>query len=1025
MIDLPDNIWADGPVTAPYNPPKSKVRAFMNWVYTAITANLTNSGLGYGDRAALYADLTKPQNSQAWVLSDANPAYNGIYLKVGTPGTGFWIRFKDLPYSYIRAANTGVGTPNAIQATSSVSIPIANGAALVSLNILAANTGTATVSFNGDAPLTIRHASGAIVGAGGLQPDMIVWGTREGTNFRLVNDPSAANILAQVLVAQAETEAARDATIAALSTVSPNVFATIATAEAYSPAVAPSMIITAFSDTDQIVDSGCRYKKYTGSPQIMGNLRRDGTNIGILTGSGGLTAAFTGVTSKLAVACSSGSGSLARYIGKSFAEPRRVHQVTIHGSSDQGYVDGVNPTVTFSIYGKTGAAPASATDGTLLGTTTFSDSGTTNPQTLATNDRTTKFDHVWAVLSHGSGSQNIFVAECEIYETWIGDIFLTLSDGVTKVAYEARMRKLSATTFGLKTSNTAAQNWYALQRTILRTPTGGRWYIPDLGGTILIDTSGGLRGAVLVSRKMKGEIDGSLKGTYSAYEANPSYMIKITAHGVIITGTGQIEGDGNIIVAPPDGSTSQMPGLIYVEDAKNFRCSGIKILRQPCTGLMLVGSSCLRARIADMEFMGGPETFHFSVLRSDYSTPDPDYIGSAYFGIVTTGGGDHTFRGLDFTKDDVGGGRVINAIFTAGFNGVSNGCKILHCTVYEPWEKLLYGYGDKHILAHCIAYGAYGCADTEAYRFWGSHSTAHSNYSELFRGGFQVLDGAGCKLRGNTFRRLRASGINVQHFSADYTGGLDFTMVVGNRLSRDGGAPERRFGIRVLGNDAVDLYNIDVSGNSVSGFGNGETDFVIQIEATSPRVAYSCIANANTIENYGSGIVLRRSIGGTVKHNLLSVGTDIGIEMIGGTDNDVTDNKGRDAGTYFLSTGSGSNAMTKSRWFRNISSGAVNPAIRNHDSYLLNDNQASGNQFTDVPIQGVFTLATGSDTTDITHGGIAPHATIRLESTSDAYSLKHATDGIRAAPNGTNIRIRNSAGGSASSGSTGRWFADQ
>jgi hypothetical protein len=47
--------------------------------------------LGYATRAALFADLSPPDQSVAYVLNDPTVAYNGIYRKSGAAGTGSWI----------------------------------------------------------------------------------------------------------------------------------------------------------------------------------------------------------------------------------------------------------------------------------------------------------------------------------------------------------------------------------------------------------------------------------------------------------------------------------------------------------------------------------------------------------------------------------------------------------------------------------------------------------------------------------------------------------------------------------------------------------------------------------------------------------------------------------------------------------------------------------------------------------------------------------------------------------------------
>ncbi|MDX1127443.1 hypothetical protein GOL24_24605 [Sinorhizobium medicae] len=185
---------------------KSDVRAWGAWVESIITAFTSSGGLIYSSKAALDADLAHDPNSMAWVIGDATVANNGIYRKIGASGVGSWTRVADLPFSFIIASDTGAGTPNAIQATTS--IPVSS-SALVWLNIFEENTASpVTVSFNGGAPLTIKTNSGNDVAAGGLVAGMIVMGIVSGSAFRLASDQASAAIVAAAEAAQAAAEAA-------------------------------------------------------------------------------------------------------------------------------------------------------------------------------------------------------------------------------------------------------------------------------------------------------------------------------------------------------------------------------------------------------------------------------------------------------------------------------------------------------------------------------------------------------------------------------------------------------------------------------------------------------------------------------------------------------------------------------------------------------------------------------------------------------------------------------------------------
>jgi hypothetical protein len=175
-------------------------------VEALVNAFVSTGGLIYASKAALDADLAKPANTMAWVMGDPVAANNGIYGKVGASGGGSWARRGDLPFSFIIATNAGAGTPNAIQATTS--IPASN-SALIWMNIAETNTGSpVTVSFNGGSALTIKTNSGNDPAPGGLVAGMIVLGVVAGSMFRLVSDQASAAIVALAEAAAAAAEAA-------------------------------------------------------------------------------------------------------------------------------------------------------------------------------------------------------------------------------------------------------------------------------------------------------------------------------------------------------------------------------------------------------------------------------------------------------------------------------------------------------------------------------------------------------------------------------------------------------------------------------------------------------------------------------------------------------------------------------------------------------------------------------------------------------------------------------------------------
>lgn len=138
-----------------------------------------------------------------------------------------------------------------------------------------------------------------------------------------------------------------------------------------------------------------------------------GTNIGNMTSGGGLAALFDGVISQ-AYAVSAIGPTSTGYGGKTLAAPRVFGQAIAYGSTDQGFVSGSNPSISFEIRGKNGTAPASFADGTLLASLTFTD--TTNESAgriLTSTDLVTAWDHLWLTAT---GSVFIFGAtELQLY----------------------------------------------------------------------------------------------------------------------------------------------------------------------------------------------------------------------------------------------------------------------------------------------------------------------------------------------------------------------------------------------------------------------------------------------------------------------------------------------------------------------------------------------------------------------------------------------------------------------------------
>jgi hypothetical protein len=120
----------------------------------------------------------------------------------------------------------------------------------------------------------------------------------------------------------------------------------------------------------------------------------------------------------------SNSGNLTCYMGKNFsASPRTVSGVICFGSNDQGFVNSGTgaANVTLSLYGKNGGAPSSATDGTLLGSSTFArTSNESAGRYFASSDAATEYDYIWIRTSHDGSADTCYMTEIT-FETSTGN----------------------------------------------------------------------------------------------------------------------------------------------------------------------------------------------------------------------------------------------------------------------------------------------------------------------------------------------------------------------------------------------------------------------------------------------------------------------------------------------------------------------------------------------------------------------------------------------------------------------------
>ena len=125
----------------------------------------------------------------------------------------------------------------------------------------------------------------------------------------------------------------------------------------------------------------------TGLPRI-GNMISGGGLNGIFDGNAGTSGYAQSTTG---------------YAGIDFnSAPRRIEKVEIDSQSNGYDASGLTSQVTLKLYGRNGAAPASATDGTLLGSIgPFTDVNALQTKTIVSSDQVTQYRYVWAVITTG------------------------------------------------------------------------------------------------------------------------------------------------------------------------------------------------------------------------------------------------------------------------------------------------------------------------------------------------------------------------------------------------------------------------------------------------------------------------------------------------------------------------------------------------------------------------------------------------------------------------------------------------
>lgn len=135
-----------------------------------------------------------------------------------------------------------------------------------------------------------------------------------------------------------------------------------------------------------------------------------GTNIGDMTGDGGLVAAFNGNTTDNPTNRARAATSATGFVGKDYG---LGNEKVINGVTMTRIQSGTGGSITTSLYASN-SAPANATDGTLL-KSFGAVSGGGNASDLSLPN-TTAYRYVWSSLNDGSGAEHIYLNELQLYQ---------------------------------------------------------------------------------------------------------------------------------------------------------------------------------------------------------------------------------------------------------------------------------------------------------------------------------------------------------------------------------------------------------------------------------------------------------------------------------------------------------------------------------------------------------------------------------------------------------------------------------
>lgn len=516
------------------------------------------------------------------------------------------------------------------------------------------------------------------------------------------------------------------------------------------------------------------------------------------------------------------------------------------------------------------------------------------------------------MASKGGG---MFYADFSDITTASNGVTVAVTTGGKRIKRKIESGALSSEWAGVHPTQTAAFNLAALKSVVASANEGDEIIIPAADTFYSVDTSGGLSDAVDVNKKLKITINGDLKATFSAVQANPPFIFNVTADDVTFCGSGTLIGDG-AIDSTNTGNQNTFTGLIRASGDR-FECSGLSFRDYPKTAVALVGST--GSKVHKCKFFGGSS----------------DTSAGLYTGIYLYSGGSHKIYNNEFLPNGSGGSNT-----QCIFGDASHNLKVYSNDCKESLRNFFYCYTDNSRIFDNTVINVSGSGN--AIRINGSDNDVHDNYIKGTEGGVTIYDGSGNHVHHNQIIDTTDIGINIGILYAP-AATHDRTVIDYNTIKSSVGTV--RFAIRV-GGASVDSSDIDVSHNTIDGFPTVDASYGAVSIGFGSGVYRNVSVEHNPMKNVGIGVFLNTVESSCVHRNMID-GSTYPMREIAGAKNEYSANKCRNA------TNIGILGLSAS-------------------SYGV------GNSYNDSAIVGWTAMTAATNVTPVNIGGVASNAIITL-----------------------------------------------